>query len=138
MKLLIASILFMASATAFAGDIKLNITGCTPGKDVRVALYSTPEDFSKNTAGMNARTQVKKAEGNYVDISFIGLPAGKYAIAVFSDSNGNQKLDSNILGMPTEPYGFSNEARNLTSKPSFEQAAFEVGGGVIEQTIQLK
>ena len=34
---------------------------------------------------------------------------GNYAIAVFHDLNGNGKLDRNLIGLPSEPYGFSND-----------------------------
>lgn len=51
----------------------------------------------------------------------IYLPEGKYGIIAFHDTNGNEKLDTNFLGVPEEPYGFSNNARGLVSKPDFEE-----------------
>jgi uncharacterized protein (DUF2141 family) len=38
------------------------------------------------------------------------------------DKNKNGKLDKNYLGIPTEAYGFSNNARRTFSAPSFEEA----------------
>lgn len=54
--------------------------------------------------------------------SFDDLMDGKYAIAVFHDENKNGKLDRNYLGIPTEAYGFSNNARRTFSAPSYEEA----------------
>ncbi len=34
---------------------------------------------------------------------------GAYAIAVFHDANGNGRLDRSLIGLPGEPYGFSND-----------------------------
>ena len=52
------------------------------------------------------------------------LPEGLYALAVFHDLNGNDKLDKSFIGKPVEPYGFSNDARHLMGPPSIREAAF--------------
>jgi uncharacterized protein (DUF2141 family) len=41
-------------------------------------------------------------------IRFSGLAAGDYAVQLYHDENGNSKVDLNIVGVPTEGYGFSN------------------------------
>ena len=58
-----------------------------------------------------------------------GLPGpapGRYAVRAFADENGNGKLDTNLLGMPTERYGFSNDAKGNRGAPDFEAAAIGV------------
>lgn len=35
------------------------------------------------------------------------LNDGEYSFAIYHDINENEKLDSNIFGIPKEPYGFS-------------------------------
>ena len=55
------------------------------------------------------------------------LPPGTYAISVYHDANGNQELDTNMLGMPREGYGFSNDARGVAGPPSFQAASFKIG-----------
>jgi uncharacterized protein (DUF2141 family) len=51
------------------------------------------------------------------------LDPGQYAIILFHDENGNGKLDRNALGVPTEPYGFSNNVRGfLGPQPSKKQS----------------
>ena len=59
-------------------------------------------------------------------VSFDQLESGTYAIAVFHDKNNNGLLDKNMLGIPTERYGFSNNARETFSAPSFKSAAVEL------------
>ncbi len=54
------------------------------------------------------------------------IPADTYSIAVFHDANNNGKMDKNMFGIPTEIYGFSNNARATFSAPDFEDAAFEL------------
>ena len=72
---------------------------------------------------------VKKAidlifEIGFEQFTFKKLRHKAYAIAVFHDLNSNGVLDKNPLGIPLEPYGFSRNARNTFSAPSFGQASF--------------
>jgi uncharacterized protein (DUF2141 family) len=56
---------------------------------------------------------------------FTQVPPGTYAIAVFQDINGNRRLDRTPLGLPLEPYGFSNGAGRLR-RPTFAGASIQV------------
>ena len=60
--------------------------------------------------------------------------SGYYAISCFQDLNNNGILDKNLLGIPTEPYAFSQNARPKFRAPSWEEAQFYYNG----QSIQLK
>ena len=40
---------------------------------------------------------------------FDDLAPARYAVAVYHDVNGNGRLDTVPPGLPTEPYGFSND-----------------------------
>jgi uncharacterized protein (DUF2141 family) len=89
-----------------------------------VALYRSTDDFpvhGKQFKGIVAPIKEKRAE-----VSFTNVSSGKYAVAVFHDKNKSGKLDKNMLGIPTESYGFSNNARETFSAPSFSSASFEV------------
>ncbi len=56
-------------------------------------------------------------------ISFSQLPLGRYAVIVYHDENDDGRLDENSWGVPTEGYGFSNNAQGFLSAPSFDAAA---------------
>jgi uncharacterized protein (DUF2141 family) len=66
------------------------------------------------------------------------LPEGEYAVSLFVDENSNGKMDKNAIGIPTEAYGFSNDASGNFGPPSFEQAKFVVGKDKAAITITLK
>jgi uncharacterized protein (DUF2141 family) len=53
-------------------------------------------------------------------ITITSLPKGTYAVAVYQDKNGNEKLDK-ILGIPTEKYGLSNN----TMMPNYRKNSFD-------------
>jgi len=68
---------------------------------------------------------------------FEDIAPGTYALAVVHDENMNGKLDTNWLGIPTEGYGFSNDAKAMLGPPSFSAASFTYDGQDMELTISL-
>lgn len=68
---------------------------------------------------------------------FKNIPAGVYAISTFHDENSNGQIDKNVLGMPKEKYGFSNNASKPFGPPDFSEAAFQLSQSKIIQ-INLK
>ncbi len=64
-----------------------------------------------------------------------GVPAGRYAIKSFHDIDGDGKLGSNMFGIPTEPYAFSN---NAAGRASWAEASFELAAGGNTHRIAIK
>ena len=54
------------------------------------------------------------------------LPPGNYAVSVVHDENRNGKLDTGLMGIPSEGYGVSNNPKPLAGPPKFEAARFEL------------
>ena len=54
------------------------------------------------------------------------LAPGHYALSAFHDENDNGELDTNLLGIPSEGYGFGNDASAAFGPPRFEAAAVVV------------
>jgi len=52
------------------------------------------------------------------------IPAGEYAVSIFHDIDKNGELNTNAIGIPNEPYGFSNDARGRFGPPKFKNAKF--------------
>ena len=67
--------------------------------------------------------------------SFDSLTSSAYAVVIIQDLNGNRDLDTNFMGIPKEPYGFSNNPSTTFGPPSFEGAKFSVEGN---KTIEIK
>ncbi len=90
--------------------------------ELKVALYDSKESFME--VPMAVRTEVVDMEKeDRTRIEFRDLPTGTYAVAVMQDLDRNGQLDMGRHG-PTEPYGFSNNARGLSGPPSFEECTF--------------
>ena len=128
---------------AISAELTLRVQGENlNGKEVRVGLYSSAQGFPRKDedAMRMAKADAPNNEitPNEVIFCFSDLPPGEYAVAAFTDINRNAKLDSNFLGIPTEPYGFSRDARGLMGPPSFSEAAFRIGNTNVTQTFRLQ
>jgi uncharacterized protein (DUF2141 family) len=64
--------------------------------------------------------------GKEASCEFRGVSPGTYAVAVFHDENGNGKLDTNFLGIPSEGVGVSNNKRPLVGPPRWSDATFRL------------
>ena len=67
---------------------------------------------------------------------FSNLEPGRYAAIAFHDENGNGEFDTSFIGVPTEPYGFSNDAQGFLGPPTFDAAAVVIGNG--NKAIRIK
>ncbi len=104
------------------------------GGTVRLALYGSRSDFMQEDKAVLYNFKADKqgtVEGKIED-----LPAGSYAFAVFLDENNNKKLDKNLVGVPTEPYGFSKIPPSKWRLPTWEEVRFELGAN--NQTLLVK
>lgn len=98
---------------------------------IRVAIYDSAKTFMK-TIWKGKKTHAKVGA---VEVSFENVVPGTYAIGVFHDANDNGKFDSNLLGIPKEGFGFSNDAMGTFGPPSFHEAKFDWDG---QKTISIK
>ena len=69
--------------------------------------------------------------------AFHDLAPGRYAAVTFHDENGNTVMDFDLIGLPTEGFAFSNQARPFLSAPSFDRCAFEIGTSSAQISIKM-
>ena len=67
-----------------------------------------------------------KVVNNKATIIFEDVAKGTYAFSLFHDLNENKKLDTNFLGIPKEPYGFSNGEKGSFGPPKYEEVKFSI------------
>jgi uncharacterized protein (DUF2141 family) len=104
----------------------------------RVAFFLDATVWPDGDASVFATAVVPISDGRALAV-FEKVPAGSFAVSVFHDEDGDGKLDSVALGIPSEAYGFSGDARDLFGPPSFEEARIELTAGETKQiTIRVK
>jgi uncharacterized protein (DUF2141 family) len=104
---------------------------------VDCALFDSPAGFPREFLHSAQNVMVIKIRNTAARCDFEAIPPGTYALAVIHDENSNGKLDTNLLGIPTEGYGFSNDAKALIGTPSFSAAGFSYNGQTLDMTISL-
>lgn len=114
----------LLAATATAGDLQVDLHG------IRVATGTLQLAVVDSAAGWDSKVapvqaQRLPASGEAAHVVFKNLPAGDYAVLVTHDENGNGTLDTNLVGIPVEGYGFSNNPQ-VQRKPTFEEARVHV------------
>ena len=60
------------------------------------------------------------------DFIISDVSSGSYALILFDDLNGNRFLDKNLLGIPLEPVGASNNPSYRFGPPRFDECLFEL------------
>lgn len=106
-------------------SVAIHVTGLkNQASTLYVAVFDSAKGFPK--AEHSRETTTVPVTTDSVDFS-LSLPDLTTAgIAIFQDLNGDGKLTKNGIGLPVEPYGFSNNARSTFGPPSFSQSAFKV------------
>lgn len=113
----------------------LNIRNSTG--TVACALFDSPGGFPVEFLQSATNVMVIKIRKTQARCDFEDIPPGTYAMAVIHDENMNGKLDTNVLGIPTEGYGFSNDAKGTVGAPAFAAASFLYDGQNVELTMSL-
>lgn len=125
--LFILLLVFITSAVGQEQSGQGNLTVIITGFDnddgvVKIALNDTQEDYeSDDQAYRSEEVTIKDKTAVW---TFENIPFGDYSIKTYHDENNDNELDTNFLGMPTEAYGFSNDASGSFGPASWEDAMF--------------
>jgi uncharacterized protein (DUF2141 family) len=100
-----------------------------------VTIYDKPDHWLKQPYFRSIKQDISSTDD--VTIVVADMPAGSYAISVFHDLNNNLELDTNFIGIPKEPYGFSGTMGKF-GPPKFDGAAVPLAPGENTISIELK
>lgn len=113
----------------------LNIRNSTG--TIACALFESAVGFPIEFLRYATNIMVIKIRDAQASCDFVSIPSGTYALAVIHDENMNGKLDTNWLGIPTEGYGFSNDAKAKFGPPSFSATSFLYDEQDMKMTMSL-
>ena len=127
---LVALLLLTLKLYAGTQNIVVVVEGIeTAVGNIIVTVFADAADFPKD--GSEYRKVTVPAKTESVEIAFDKMKLGEYAFAVLHDKNANGKCDKKLLGIPTEPFGFSNNVRPKLKVPNFDQVKVNINDGMV-------
>ncbi|MDR6843422.1 DUF2141 domain-containing protein [Flavobacterium granuli] len=106
-------------------DLKITVTNVKTQKgSVEVGIFNNEKSFLLK--GKEYRTGSKVVTNDTIVFVLKDLTQDDYAISLYQDINSDKKCNLNFIGIPTEPYGFSNNFKPKFSKPTFNDCKIEI------------
>ncbi|MCH9852515.1 MAG: DUF2141 domain-containing protein [Alphaproteobacteria bacterium] len=117
----------------------LQLTVLSTKSSGRVYLQIIPTQHAADFPSATSHISMNYLFDSKNPTQILALPDGIYAISAFHDLNDDGELNRNLVGLPTEPYGFSNDARGTFGPAKFADAQFTITADKITHlTINLK
>ena len=89
---------------------------------VYIAFYQSEDDFPNSPIN---QSEIRIERSEEISYQFERLQEGRYFVAVFQDLDFNQELNKNLIGIPKEPYGFSNNIKPGITGLNLSKGFFE-------------
>lgn len=124
-KIIVTLLLLLGSLFSSAQNVSLtvSITGLKNSTGVvQVGLFNSEKKFLR----ASYKTISSEIKDKKATVTFVNIPKGNYAISIFHDENKNGKLEKNFMGIPTEDYACSNNAKGFMGPPKYEDAQFDL------------
>ena len=125
--------LLLLTPPLFGAQLTVTVTGLREPGEIHLAIYESAAAF-EGDRGDRGGPQAGIITGSIEPAgpedftATFELPDGTYAVGVFHDVDGNEALSKNFLGIPKEPFGFSNNVRGRFGPPGFKDASISVTG----------
>ncbi len=123
----IAALLTMATNAAAQACVQVEAHHVRPDQGpLMVAAFVDAAQYGKTpTVALQLPATADK-----LSFSVCGLTGPSVALRMFQDLNSNGKLDTNMLGMPSEPWGASGKPAAM-SAPTWDTTQVPTHGGTI-------
>ena len=101
--------------------------------EIKVGIFNNETNFLKD--GYAIKNYSIKVQNNTATLIISDLPKGEYAVTMYHDENSDNKMNTNFIGIPKEPYGFSNNIKPKMSAPKYKDCKFTFSEN---KTVQIK
>ena len=113
----------------------------------RLALYQNAKGFNQPKSAWAKQTLDLPEQGPVIwrveledtpeSQTLLDSPT-RWAVSAHHDQNNNDQLDKNAFGIPTEPYGFSNNPKRGFGPPKFDEACFSIGSDEPQEALRIE
>lgn len=111
------------------GQVIVDIVGLRSDHGRVFAALFRSEDGFPSTPQKAFAKKVAAIKDRKLRIVFENIPAGEFAVSMIHDENGNNKLDTNFVGIPSEGWGTSRDAKGTLGPPSYKDARLNLAAG---------
>jgi len=101
-----------------------------------ISLFNKDDAYPDN-ADAAFRTKKIKVSKERETVVLNNIPYGEYALVFLHDENDSQEMDTNMMGIPKEGYGASNNAVNTFSAPKYSEAKFRLNSANTTQSLKV-
>ena len=127
----------LVATLSHAATVEVRVSGVVPNKGKIAVAVCDRERFLKQCLYTTSVPAQVNAAGETV-VTIAGVPPGSWAVLAYQDANANGELDRNFIGIPSENYGFSRDARGRFGPPGFDDAAVAVAEPSTTTAIMLR
>jgi len=134
----LAACVALASGSASAADLTVKIDNIK--KDTGMVMLNVlASEAQMNGKEQSHSSMMLQPSADGVGFTLHDVPAGTWGIQVMHDENGNGELDANMMGIPKEPWAFSNNATGRFGPPKWKDVQFTISAedSEVTQTISL-
>jgi uncharacterized protein (DUF2141 family) len=119
-----------------SASITVQASGFKDDQGQAIAKLFQPGDDVLAAGRWEAKSHIHDGHATLV---LPALPAGRYALVVFHDRNGNGQIDHGLLG-PSEALGFSGGFRLslFSGRPTFDELKFEFNGQAATMEVRVR
>ena len=137
--LTLLTLLFSLQAAPGHPPLTVQVTGLrNTNGHVLISVFDTEKGYPSDPKAMRTFVRVPVGSDRTVTHTFTNLPAGNYALSILHDENNDGKMNTNWMGMPTEGYGASNNARGFMGPPKYKDARITLGEQGLRTVIQAR
>jgi uncharacterized protein (DUF2141 family) len=123
-----------AAATA---TLRIEVTDLRRQKGQLVSGVFRSGDGFPTDGDKAAAWAIKPADTDPV-VFTVDLPPGQYGASVLHDENNNAKMDRNLIGIPKEGYGVTNNPKPKRRAATFEESRFTLPAEGATLTISIQ
>lgn len=129
--LISTAILMLASLSVHSANITVFVKGVENNKGkINLALDDSAKNYAIDNKVDTAKFAVQlDAKVETIKVVIPNIEPGEYSLSIFHDQNGNEQIDTNFFGVPTEGYAFSSNVVGVFGKPTFEEVKFDLKQG---------
>ena len=103
-------------------SLTLIINNLASNSPVNIVFYQARHKFLSKTDRLKGYQFTP--DGNMLTAQIKDMNYGEFAIAFYQDVNNDGKCNKNFIGIPVEPYGFSNNFKPALKPPRFDDCKF--------------